>query len=125
MRPRKDFASDLQYKKYLLAVEYAEKIIDLQNRGYLILEPDGSVLMGKMAVLEDNDFAAVGLVEGNCTIGIICFSYGDDNIPWIEDTMKDIHSIFRDFKCVRPADIYGIRIKESKYIKKFKKGELL
>lgn len=124
MRPREDFGSVMQYKKYLLACEYAEKIIKFQNKGYLIIEPDGSTMKGTMTILIDHEWAAIGEVYDGCTMALIAFAYGDDNIPWIEETIKEIHEIFREYKCIKPKHIHNIIIKNPKY-KKLKLGDLL
>jgi len=117
MRPREFFTSDSQYKRYLLAVEYAEKIIYLQQKGYLILEPDGTVLQGTMVITKDDDWAAIKTVENDCSMGLICFSYGDDGVPWIEDTLNEIHEFFRSYKCINPKYMYSIHIKNPNYKK--------
>lgn len=119
MRPRENFGSDSQYKRYLLAVEYAEKIREFQDKGYIILEPDGSLLKGTMCVPDDDDWAAVKTVEDGCSMGFICFAYGEDGIPWIEDTIKEIHTMFRKYMCVNPKDVHRVQITKSKYVKKF------
>lgn len=117
MRPREDFGSVMQYKKYLLACEYAEKIGALQNKGYLIFDKDGEMVKGKIAIITDSEFCAVGEVYGKCTMGLVCFAYGDDGVPWIEDTIKEIKDLFESYKCVNPKHIHNIKIKIPKYRK--------
>jgi hypothetical protein len=121
MRSRKDFASNMQYKKYLLAVEYADRIKYFQDKGYLIFEPEGTLLQGKIDIPENDDWTAIRIYDDGCSIGLLCFAYGDDNIPWIEETMKQIHEIFRGYKCVNPKHIHNIKIKKPKLYKQWEK----
>ena len=120
MRPRKDFGSDMQYKKYLLAVEYGEKIQELMNKGYTIFDERNQVIEGSIIIPDDDDddWCAVGIECGNSTLGLVCFSYGDDNVPWLEISLKEIHKIFRTYKCINPKYMYSIHIKNPKYKKK-------
>lgn len=125
MRPRKDFFSDRQYKKYLLAVKYAEKIKHFQDKGYLIIDEDGDVLEGTIEIPDNDYWIAVKHVygDGKCSFGLICFAYGSDGIPWIDETMKDIHAIFKGYRIVNPKNIHRLTISKPKPIKKVLKNE--
>ena len=117
MRKREEFASDMQYKKYLLAVEYVLHLKKLQDKGYLIFDEENDLIEGEFVIPEGDSFCAVATREEGCTQGLVCFSYGDDGIPWIEDTMKEIDTLFKSYKCVNPKDVHRVFIKRPKYIR--------
>ena len=108
MRPRKDFQSNAQYKRYTIAIDYAKRMKDFMEKGYLVFDPDdGSIVKGKIDIPEDDEWAAVNLhVNDHVTLTLIEFSYGDDSEkPWMEQTLKDITNTFKSYKIINPKHI--------------------
>jgi hypothetical protein len=56
--------------------------------------------------ISNDKWTAISLQETeNFTLTLVSLSYGDDNLPWIEDNLKEIDDIFKVYKFINPKDI--------------------
>lgn len=106
MRPREDFGSDQQYKRYKVAVDFGLRMKKLMDKGYIFFDEDGSIVEGTIEI-DSTEYAAVALVNDGCAMGLVPYSYGDDGIPWIDETLKEMKSYFRKYRLVNPKNIHN------------------
>lgn len=109
MKTRDFFYSDQQYNRYLFAVEFGNKLIQLQKQGYIIFNEDGEIINGKFVIAEkDDEWSAVYIHRDSCKISMVDFEYWDDGRPWI-CSKQEIKRCFSQFKCVHPKHIVSIK----------------
>ena len=105
MRPREDFLSDQQYSRYKLIHSCAIKLKEALEKGYIVFDDRNNLITGKVIIHdtdENNNGSIVSIINDGCIWGVIEYSYGDDNHPFIEDSKEKIIELFRSYKCVHP-----------------------
>ena len=106
MRPREDFQSDQQYKRYELAVLYANKIQDYMNNDYLIYDKiRHKFIEVDIEIPIDEKWFGIRFES----LILLSFSWGDDDTkPWIEDTIENIIKTFSRYSIINKNDIKSL-----------------
>ena len=113
MKTPEEFFGKQALKRYKYAVSIAEKIIDLQNKGYIIFNKtleDGELIDGKFFIntkFNHDSWSVVSFKSDNVEYVLVGIEYLDNSSPWLPP-IKEIKKIFKGFTCIHPKDVISI-----------------
>jgi len=97
------FHNKRSYEAFVWAMNKGKELQILQDQGALIFDADGLVT-GKFTIKIDGVDSKIGLVEGNCTWGLVGCCW-DGTSGKIYCTMREVKETFSKFKYVEPKHI--------------------
>lgn len=110
MKPEEFFKTKQQLERFLYCKELAGKLIEYQNKGFLILDEDNVPVNGKFifnSSPEDGDWDIFSTKTSNCIFAIVDIEWGED--PWVRSKLN-IKKAFDHYRIVEPKHITKLKL---------------